>query len=299
MLDKIENYILLTKPGIVLGNLISAGAGFFLASRGQVDGPVLLATLIGISLVVASGCVFNNCIDRDIDRKMTRTRNRAIAKGVVSPEVAGLYAAILASAGLATLWMATNLLCVAIVSAGLVIYEGIYSLYMKRNSIYAALVGSLAGATPPLAGYCAVTGSLDLAGLILFSMFSLWQMPHCYAIALYRYDDYRAAAMPILPIRRGTAVTIRHMIGYIIAFTAVTLTLTLTGHTGYGTFVVAIVLGVAWIYMALSAHTAPDERLWAKRLVIFSVLAIFILSAVISIDFAPTGAAEVVASCGR
>jgi protoheme IX farnesyltransferase len=81
MSARIKNYLLVAKPGIVFGNLISAAAGFFLASKGQLDGVALPATLIGISLVVASGCVFNNCADREIDRKMIRTRNRALAKG--------------------------------------------------------------------------------------------------------------------------------------------------------------------------------------------------------------------------
>ena len=100
------------------------------------------------------------------------------------------YGALLGVAGLALLLAATNLLTVAIVLAGLGIYVGVYSLYMKRHSVYATLVGSLAGAAPPLAGYCAVTGSVDLGAVILLSIFSLWQMPHCYAIAVYRFDDY-------------------------------------------------------------------------------------------------------------
>ncbi len=79
--------LLVAKPGIVFGNLISAAAGFFLASKGRVDGVALPATLIGISLVVASGCVFNNCIDRNIDRKMLRTRNRALAQGLISLKI--------------------------------------------------------------------------------------------------------------------------------------------------------------------------------------------------------------------
>ncbi len=277
--------MLVAKPGIIFGNLISASAGFFLASKGRVDGFALPATLIGISLVVASGCVFNNCVDRKIDRKMIRTRNRALAKGLISMKIAVSYATILGIAGLAMLWVATNLLCVVIVMTGLAIYVGVYSLYMKRNSVYGALIGSLAGATPPLAGYCAVTGRFDTEALILLSIFSLWQMAHCYAIAVFRFDDYTAAAIPMLPVKRGTASAKRHIVGYILAFTAATLMLTFGGYTGYITFAVAIVLGLLWLYMAWSAYEASDERLWAKRLFIFSILTIFILSVIMSIDF--------------
>jgi heme o synthase len=289
MPERIKNYLLVTKPGIVFGNLISAAAGFFLASKGRVDGVVLSAALVGISLVVASGCVFNNCVDRKIDRKMIRTRDRALAKGLISLKFALAFATILGVAGLALLWAATNPLSVAIVLAGLVIYVGVYSLWMKRNSVYSALIGSLAGATPPLAGYCAVTGRFDMGALILLLIFSLWQMPHCYAIAVYRHDDYAAAGIPVLPVKRGTAAARKHMVGYILAFMVATLTLTLAGRTGYGAFAVAIVFGLSWLYLAWSGYKASDERRWAKKLFVFSIVTIFVLSVVMSIDYTAAG----------
>jgi protoheme IX farnesyltransferase len=285
MPHRIKNYVLVAKPGIVFGNLISAAAGFFLASKGQVDGVALPATLIGISLVVASGCIFNNYVDRSLDRKMLRTRHRVLAQGLISPKIALTYATLLGLAGLSLLWAATNLLSVVIVLSGFVIYVGVYSLYLKRNSVYAALIGSLAGAAPPLAGYCAVTGAFDLGAVILLSIFSLWQMPHCYAIAVFRFDDYMAAAIPVLPVKQGIAAAKKHMVGYILAFMVATLMLTFGGYTGYSTFAVATVLGLSWLYMAWSGYQAKDERLWAKKLFIFSILTIFILSVMMSIDF--------------
>ena len=285
MRETIKNYVLVAKPGIIFGNLISAAAGFFLASKGRIDGLALAATLVGISLVVASGCILNNCIDREIDRKMIRTRNRALAKGLISLQIAVSYAAILAIAGLALLWAAANLLSVVIVLAGLVIYVGVYSLYMKRNSVYGALIGSLAGATPPVAGYCAVTGRFDMGALILFSIFSLWQMPHCYAIAVFRSDDYAAAAIPILPVKQGATAAKRHIVGYILAFMAATLMLTLGGYTGQSTLAVATVLGLSWVYEAWWGYKPSDERLWARKLYIFSIVTIFVLSVMLSIDF--------------
>jgi heme o synthase len=282
---RIKNYALVAKPGIVGGNLISAAAGFLLASKGRVDGALLPATLIGISLVVASGCVFNNCIDRKIDRKMIRTRHRAMAQGLIKLKVALSYATILGLGGLSLLWAATNLLAVSIVLAGLVMYVGVYSLYLKRTSVYGALIGSFAGAAPPLAGYCAVTGTFDLGAVILLSIFSLWQMPHCYAIAVFRLDDYTHAAIPVLPVKQGTAAAKKHMVGYILAFMAASLMLTVGGYTGYRTLAVATGLGLSWLYMAWSGYKAADERLWGRKLFIFSILTIFILSVMMSIDF--------------
>jgi protoheme IX farnesyltransferase len=294
---RIKDYLLVAKPGIVFGNLISAAAGFLLASKGRVDGVALAATLVGISLVVASGSVFNNWVDRNLDRKMLRTRHRALARGLISPQIALAYATILGLAGLSLLWAATNLLAVTIVLAGLVIYVGVYSLYLKRHSVYSTLIGSLAGATPPLAGYCAVTGRFDLGAVILLSIFSLWQMPHCYAIAVFRSDDYTAAAIPVLPVKQGTAATKKHMVGYILAFMAATLMLTFGGYTGYRTLAVATVLGLSWLYMAWSDYKAKGERLWARKLFIFSILTIFILSVMMSIDFtAPVPSAMLLSS---
>lgn len=292
MSEKIKNYLSVAKPGILLGNLISAAAGFFLASKGRIDGVTLALTLVGISLVVASGCVFNNCIDREIDGKMIRTCNRALAKGLVSLKNAVSYATILGIAGMAMLWEATNPLTVAIVLSGLLIYVVVYSLYMKRNSVYSALVGSLAGAAPPLAGYCAVTGRFDLGALILLSIFTLWQIPHCYAIAIFRSDDYAAAAIPVLPVKKGTAAARKHIVGYILAFMVATLMLTFGGYTGYSTFVVATVLGLSWLYLAWSGYKASDERIWANKLYVFSILTIFILSVMMSVDFTPAVQSE-------
>jgi protoheme IX farnesyltransferase len=284
MLDSLKNYLLVTKPGVVGGNLISAAAGFLLASKGQLAGLPLPATLLGIALAVASGGVCNNLIDRQLDRQMLRTRRRPLARGLISPGGALAYAALLGLAGLLLLWTAANLLAVAIVLAGWVIYVGVYSLYLKRRSVYSVLVGSLAGAAPPLAGYCAVSGRFDLGAVILLAIFSLWQMPHCYAIAVWRREDYTAAAIPVLPVKQGAAAARKHMVGYILAFMAVTAMLTFGGYTGYRTLAVAAGLGLSWLYLAWRGCRAEDERRWGRQLFVFSLVTIFLLSAMMSID---------------
>jgi len=279
-----KNYLQVAKPGIVLGNLITAAGGFFLAAKGRVELAVLLTTLLGISLVVASGCVFNNWIDRDLDRKMVRTRNRVLARGLVSPKIAACYAALLGIGGTAAVWAVANMLTVVIVLAGLAIYVVVYSLYLKRSSVYGALVGSLAGAAPPLAGYCAVSGRFDLGALILLAIYSLWQMPHCYAIAIFRSDDYAAAQIPVLPVKQSMPVVKKHIFGYILAFIAATLMPTFGGYTGYSYLAVAVALGLFWLHLAWSGYKTADERLWARKLFVFSILNISILSVMMSID---------------
>jgi protoheme IX farnesyltransferase len=285
MPEMVKNYLLVTKPGIILGNMVTAAGGFFLASRGRIEISVMMSALIGISLVVASGCVFNNCIDRSMDRKMTRTRNRVLAQGLISTKATVCYAALLGATGTALLWTATNLLSVAMVLSGLAIYVGLYSLYLKRHSVYGTLIGSLAGAAPPLAGYCAVSNRFDTEALILLSIFILWQMPHCYAIAIFRFQDYVAASIPVLPVKLGIRAAKKHIVGYILAFMAASLMLTFGGYTGYTYLVVMTVLGLSWLVMAWSGYRTSDDRFWAKNLLIVSILNIFVLSVMMSIDF--------------
>jgi protoheme IX farnesyltransferase len=285
MPEMFKNYLLLTKPGILCGNLISAAAGFFLASRGRIDIAALLSTIIGMSLVVASGCVFNNCIDRDMDRKMIRTRNRVLARRLMSLKAAVAYASWLGIAGTVLLWATTNRLTVGIALAGFIIYVGVYSLCLKRHSAIGTLIGSLAGAAPPLAGYCAAGNRFDLGALILFSIFSLWQMPHCYAIAIFRLKDYRTVKIPVLPVKRGTPAAKKHIVGYVLAFMAASLMLTFGGYTGFRYLAVAAAMGLFWLYMAWSGFKTSDDRIWAGKLFVFSILTIFALSVMMSIDF--------------
>jgi protoheme IX farnesyltransferase len=292
MADLIKKYLFVTKPGIAFGNLITATGGFLLAAKGRIDIAVLLPTVIGISLVVASGCVFNNCIDRKMDRKMARTRSRIIAQGLMSSKAAVFYASLLCMVGIAILWAATNILCIVIVLAGFAVYVGLYSLYLKRNSVYGSLIGSLAGAAPPLAGYCAVSNHFGMEAVILLSIFSLWQMPHCYAIAIFRFQDYTAAAIPVLPVKQGIAAAKKHIVGYILSFMAASLMLTFGGYTGYLYFAVVSMVGLSWLYLARSGYRTADDRLWAKKMLVFSILNIFVLSVMMSIDFTVTATSE-------
>ena len=285
MYEAIKKYILVTKPGIIFGNLVTAAAGFLLASKGRIDTAVLMVFLTGISLVIASGCVFNNCIDRKMDRKMDRTRHRVLAQGLMSPKAAVFYATLLGASGMVLLWSATNMLCAAIVLMGFAIYVVVYSLYLKRNSVYGALIGSLAGAAPPLSGYCAAGNRFDMGALIILSIFTLWQMPHCYAIAIYRFKDYAAAGIPVLPVHRGMPTTKKHIVAYILAFTAAALMLTVGGYAGYGYLAVTAAMGLSWLWMALAGFKRSDERVWAKKLFIFSIVTIAVLSVMMAADF--------------
>ncbi|AWV45793.1 protoheme IX farnesyltransferase [Hafnia alvei] len=281
-----KQYLQVTKPGIIFGNLISVIGGFLLASKGSLDVPLFIATMVGVSLVVASGCVFNNYIDRDIDKIMERTKNRVLVKGLIAPKVTLTYATLLGLAGVALLYVAANPLAALLAVIGFIVYVGVYSLYMKRHSVYGTLIGSLSGAAPPVIGYCAVSNEFDAGALILLAIFSLWQMPHSYAIAIFRFKDYQAANIPVLPVVKGISVAKNHITLYIVAFMVATLMLSLGGYAGYKYLVVAAAVSVWWLGMALSGYKkAVDDRVWARKLFVFSIVTITCLSVMMSVDF--------------
>lgn len=281
----IKRYVQVIKPGIIFGNLIAVIGGFLLASKGEINDSLFFATLIGVSLIVASGCVFNNYIDRDIDKKMERTKNRVLAKGLIVPKISLIYASVLGLLGMALLYCFTNPLAMMLALIGFVIYVGVYSLYMKRKSVYGTLIGSLSGAAPPVIGYCAVTEQLDPGALILLFIFSLWQMPHSYAIAIFRFKDYQAASIPVLPVIKGISVTKNHIIIYILAFMIATLMLGISGYVGYKYLTVAITVSLWWLGMALKGYKTKNDTIWAKELFVFSIVAIMALSVMMSVDF--------------
>lgn len=284
-----KQYLQVTKPGIIFGNLISVVGGFLLASKGDIDYPLFIATLLGVSLVVASGCVFNNYIDRDIDSVMERTKNRPLVRGLIDPKTSLVYASVLGIAGMVLLLVAANVVAMLIAVVGFVVYVGVYSLYMKRKSVYGTLVGSLSGAAPPVIGYCAVTGQFDTGALILLLIFSLWQMPHSYAIAIFRFKDYQAANIPVLPVIKGISVAKNHIILYIIAFMFATLMLAISGYAGYKYLIVAAAVSVWWLGMALSGYKTTNDRVWARKLFVFSIVAITSLSVMMSVDPSVSG----------
>ncbi|MDF7676163.1 heme o synthase [Neisseriaceae bacterium ESL0693] len=282
----LKSYLQVTKPGIIVGNLISVAGGFLLASKGNVNYVLFALTLLGVSLVVASGCAFNNLIDRDIDPKMERTKNRVLVKGLVSPQITFILATLLGLAGFAILYFGANALAMWLSIMGFVVYVGIYSLYMKRHSVYGTLIGSLSGAAPPVIGYCAVSHQFDAGALILLAIFSLWQMPHSYAIAIFRFKDYQTAHIPVLPVVKGIAVAKHHITLYIVAFMFATLMLSIVGYAGYKYLIVATCVSIWWLYMALSGYKAENnDKVWARKLFVFSIIAITALSIMMSVDF--------------
>lgn len=277
------NYYLLTKPGIIMGNLVTLAAGFFLASKGAVDIWLFFQTLLGLTFIMASACVFNNYIDRQIDKKMERTKNRVLAKGLISGSNAILFATLLGVIGALILIQYTNPLTVFVAAIGFFVYVVLYSLW-KSRTIYGTAIGSVAGAVPPVVGYCAVSNQFDIGALILFAMLVLWQMPHFFSIALLHFKDYTAAKIPVLPILKGVWRTKIHMVLYILSFIATATMLTFFNYTGYLYLIVTISVGVLWLSLCVKGFKIDNDQRWGGQMFRLSLLMIGAICFIIPFD---------------
>ena len=281
----ISKYLELIKPRIIIGNIISLIGGFLFASKSNVKYILLFTLLISMSLIMSSGCVFNNIIDRDIDAKMRRTKNRVLANGLVSIKKCIIYGLTLGLSGFLLLYISCNILVLSLAIIAFVVYVIIYSLYMKRHSIYGTLIGSFAGASPPVIGYCAVANNFDTCALIFFTMFVLWQISHSYAIAILNYNDYKKINLPVLPIVRNISIAKKHIMFCISMFVIMSIMLTFLGYTGYYYLIVTTITGLVWFIIGLSSYKSLNKYIWARKLFIFSIVVISIFSLMIGLDY--------------
>ena len=278
-----KSFYYLTKPGIVWGNAIAAVAGFFLASGRDFNPVLFIGTIAGLCLVVASSCVLNNFLDRGIDAKMSRTKHRALVTGRIPGPVALAYAVVLGLLGLTTLIAFTNLLTTALALLGMFAYVVVYG-YWKRRSWLGTIVGSISGAMPPVIGYTAVTGNLDLAALILFLTLVFWQMPHFYAIAINRKDDYEAAGIPILPLQKGLGSTRAQIMVFTVLFVISSLSLFVFGYTHFIYLIAVGIVGIWWLVLGAKGYQSADTRAWAKRMFGFSLIVLLVWCIAICVD---------------
>lgn len=267
------------KIGIIKSNLIAMFAGLSMAlyveqlSIVHRIGPIMLA-LIGSSLVIGSAGVFNNLYDRDIDAIMERTRKRPTVTGQVGTKsglIIGFSTAVL---GMIVLYLASPLAAL-FGFLGLFFYVFLYTMWTKRKTIYNTEVGSLSGAMPPLIGWAAISNDITHpAALAIFGMMLIWQMPHFYAIAIRRMEEYRTANIPMLPVVTGIHRTYVQMNVYLVAL-LLSSVLFWSLHP-----IIALtnaVLSVCWIVLSVSGYRRKPENKWANSMFGFSLLHITVL----------------------
>jgi protoheme IX farnesyltransferase len=279
-----RNYYSLTKPGVLYGNALTGAAGFLLAAHGSVNVWLFIATLAGMTLIIASACVINNYLDRDIDKLMARTKNRATANGSVNARNVVIFGIVLGVVGMGVLLGFTNLLVVGIGLVGFIDYVWLYGVLSKRRSVHGTLVGSISGAAPILAGYCAVTGQIDIGAIIVFAILFLWQMPEFYSIAIFRRKEYKAAGVPVITVVKGVKHTKVQILLYTAAFVIATLLLTVFGMAGQTYFVVMALCGAYWIWLGVKGLHSKDDNAWARKMFRFSLVILLLFSFIISIN---------------
>lgn len=261
-----RSYLQLIKPGITLSNTIAGIAGFFLAASFiQFNWTAFIGAIGGIAFIIASGCVMNNVLDRDIDKRMKRTSKRDVASGVISVPKALIFGALLAIIGFGLILLLTNTVTLILGIIAYVWYVVIYGL-AKRTTAYSTLIGGVAGALPPMAGYTALTGTVDAGAVIVFLILFIWQMPHFYAIAMFRRDDYASAKLPVWSVKYGMKSTKLQILIFTILFAITSVLLTVFGYTGIVYAIGVLILSVYWLYKGISLYKKADDVKWARTM---------------------------------
>jgi protoheme IX farnesyltransferase len=271
MRTKLKTYYRITKPGIIYGNLMTTIGGFLYGAILEIQFGSLIAIVAGTGFVIASGCVFNNYLDRDIDQHMKRTKKRATVTGEISPRATLIYGSVLGVIGSLILAIFTNTLTTAIGAFGLVSYALIYT-YVKKHSVHGTLVGTIPGALPPVAGYTAATNSLDMSAWIIFVILVLWQMVHFYAIAIFRRSEYKKAKVPVMSVVFGVWATKIQMLFYGVAFLIAVVALAWKSYAGLLYLAIMIPLSVWWLAVLFMGPWASESEAWARKVFFMSLL---------------------------
>lgn len=283
-----KDFIIVTKPRLVSSNVITTFVGLWLAFHSSHANPLLtrseevllaIAILVGTTLIMLGSCALNNFLDRDLDIQMNRTKNRPSADGTISPKVLLWYGTAICITGLLFLLYA-NVLAAFLGLVGIFVYVIVYTKWLKRTSTLNTIVGGISGAVPPIVGWAGVTGGLEMGAWILFLILFFWQPPHFLALAMYRSEEYHAAGYKMLPGVSGFAVTKRQMLVWTAALVPTSLLLHSTGTVGFTYWIIALVLGIAWLALLIKGFFTNDDIKWAKQNFKFSLVYLTVISLV-------------------
>jgi len=277
-----RDYLTLTKPRIMTLLLLTGAAGMFVGAQGVPPLGLFVVTMLGLALACGGASALNHVLDRDIDVLMgSRTKERPVASGRVTPEQALEFGIVLSAVSFALLASAVNVLTAVLALVGNLFYVLVYTRWLKRSTPQNIVIGGAAGAVPPLVGYAAATGSLALPALWLFLIVFLWTPPHFWALALMIKNAYAAAGVPMLPVVRGDRETARQIVLYSLVMVAFTIFVGLWLGPLYT--VAAIVLGA--VFIALSLLLRRDlSRAHAKVLFHYSLLYLALLFTAAALD---------------
>lgn len=268
-----REYISVSKPGIVRSNLLTLITGMWVANSVSSNSLSLMSvilTIIGSTFIIASGTSLNNYIEKDTDALMSRTQNRALVEGRLLPKQVFIFAIILLLLGTIML-LFVNLTTTIVALFAHLSYVGFYTLWSKPYHSINTIVGSISGALPPVIGWTALTGSVDMGAWILFAIVFVWQPPHFLALAMRRSEDYRAASIPMLPVVNGFYESKRQILRYVAALIPISLLLFYLPSVGWGYVVMVLILGCSWLIYSIMGFFTKDDIRWAKHNFFFSL----------------------------
>ena len=278
MAELVRRLVALSKFRIVLLLVFVAACGIWKTAEGMPAAPLLLAVLLGGGLAAAGANAINHGLDSDIDATMRRTRNRPVPAQRISKRAAlatGTGAVVIAVVGMG---LAANWLSASLTLTAAAIYVFVYTVLMKRSSWNNIVIGGAAGALPPLIGAAAVSGTVDVAGLYMFTMVFFWTPPHFWALSLLLKDDYAAAGVPMLPTVAGDQATGRQIVLYIFLLIALSWLPLVGGYADTFYAVVATVLGLEWLRRSwpLLTDASPSRILFSYRFSLQYLVGIFL-----------------------
>ena len=276
-----SDYIALTKPKVQSLLLLTTVATMLVAGSPSLE--LIILTCLGGYLSAGGAGAVNHWYDRDIDREMDRTANRPVAAGRIRPAAALTFGIALGVLSFIELTAFVNLLSATLALCGFVGYALVYTVFLKRNTPQNIVLGGAAGAVPPLVGWAAVTGSIDLAAIYLFAIVFYWTPPHFWALSLLMKDEYAKVGVPMMPVVRGEEETRRQIVLYTILLCALTLLPVVGGLFGLIYLVSAVVLDAGFLFLAIRLAKSK-ERKSALRLYLYSLAYLAILFAAMVAD---------------
>ncbi|MBL4798624.1 MAG: protoheme IX farnesyltransferase [Oleispira sp.] len=278
-----RDYLALCKINVVLLMLVTALVGACLATDMRPDISLLFTALLGIALVAASGAAFNHGIDQQRDKVMARTRNRPLVKNSLSLQQVYSFATIILIIGSALLWFFVNPLTAVLSFVSMVGYALIYSHWLKPLTPQNITIGGLAGAMPPLLGWCAMTGETHPLAWVLVLIIFTWTPPHFWALAYYRQEEYAKAKVPMLSVTHGKEFTSLQMLLYTLLLSLVTLLPYLLNFS-QEIYLIGSSLCNAWfIYLAICLFREQTTKR-AQQTFRYSILYLFIIFILLIVD---------------
>ncbi len=281
--ERVGGYVALTKPRIIELLLVTTVPTMFVAEQGVPSVWLMVATMVGGTLAAGGANAVNMVVDRDIDGLMERTMHRPLVRGVMTPRAALVFAVSLEVVAFAWLFATVNLLSAVLAVSATFFYVFVYTLWLKRTTTQNIVIGGAAGAVPVLVGWSAVTGTLAWPPVVLFLLIFFWTPPHFWALAIRYREDYRAAAVPMLPSVVSIEETIRKMVLYTVVLVALTVVFSPVADMGAIYLVSALVLGAAFGAMVEAVRRRPTERT-AMRLFSFSITYVTLLFGAMVVD---------------